>query len=117
MPRKKEWSEFELEKLNNLYNDNKATIEDMMLQLPGRTANAIRLKSSRLGLSRPVIDGFVTPSELRWTTHDQGNRSSTHEDSLSLLEAIAGVMEGADVAATGYRGRKAEMMITRGDVG
>jgi len=115
MPKKREWGKGELEKLSKLYDDNKATIEEMMLQLPGRTENAIRLKASRLGLARPVIDGFIGISDLRWTTHEHDDRLNIHEDALDLQEAIAEVMSSETLAATGYRGRKPEVTINRGE--
>ncbi len=56
MARVKEWSDEEVSKLREVYVSNK-TFEEIELEFPARTSNAIRLKASRLGLKRPLILG------------------------------------------------------------
>jgi hypothetical protein len=54
MARVKEWSDEEVNRLAELYTSNK-TFDEVMLEFPSRTSNAVRLKASRLGLRRPNI--------------------------------------------------------------
>lgn len=54
MARVKEWSDEEVSRLTELYTSNK-TFDEVMLEFPSRTHNAVRLKASRLGLRRPTI--------------------------------------------------------------
>lgn len=53
MARIRDWSDEEVNKLRSLYVSNK-TFEEIELEFPARTGNAIRLKASRLGLKRPL---------------------------------------------------------------
>jgi hypothetical protein len=59
-----EWSQEELKKLKELYPRPDKTIEEIVSQLPGRTQNAIRLKASRLGLTRPFTFRLMPNSTL-----------------------------------------------------
>ena len=54
----KEWSDKEVERLRKLYISNK-TFDEIAEKFPSRTGNAIRLKASRLGIKRPIIDNIV----------------------------------------------------------
>jgi hypothetical protein len=56
MARINEWSDEEVNLLRDLYVSNK-TFDEIELEFPARTGNAIRLKASRLGLRRPLIPG------------------------------------------------------------
>jgi hypothetical protein len=56
MARIKEWSDEEVSLLRDVYGSNK-TFEEIELEFPARTSNAIRLKASRLGLKRPIFMG------------------------------------------------------------
>ena len=56
MVRAREWSEEELEKLERLYTSN-MPFDEVLLEFPDRTSNAIRLKASRMGFRRPTILG------------------------------------------------------------
>lgn len=58
MARINEWSDDEVSRLRSLYGSNK-TFEEIELEFPARTSNAIRLKASRLGLKRPIFMGSV----------------------------------------------------------
>jgi len=114
----KEWDDIDIEKLERLYKDEDMSVNEMMLQLPGRTADAIRLKANRLGFNRPLTDKnvpeVVSISDLKWSTHKENDRSTIYQESLDLVEAIAKVMDGKGVAATGYHGWRAEATISRG---
>lgn len=54
MVRVKEWSELEISKLEKYYPSSMA-FDEILLELPQRTSNAVRLKASRLGLRRPLL--------------------------------------------------------------
>ena len=54
----KEWSDEEVERLRRLYKSNKI-FDEIAEKFPSRTRNAIRLKASRLGIKRPIIDNIV----------------------------------------------------------
>jgi hypothetical protein len=54
----KEWSDDEVERLRKLYTSNK-TFDEIAQKFPLRTGNAIRLKASRLGIKRPIIDNII----------------------------------------------------------
>jgi len=56
MTKIKEWTDEEVARLHNLYGSNR-TFEEIELEFPMRTSNAIRLKASRLGIRRPLIPG------------------------------------------------------------
>jgi len=59
-----EWSQEEIRKLGELYPHSDKTIEEIVSQLPGRTQNAIRLKASRLSLTRPFTIRWMPNSTL-----------------------------------------------------
>ncbi len=56
MARIREWSDDEVSRLRESYGSNK-TFEEIELEFPARTSNAIRLKASRLGIKRPLMLG------------------------------------------------------------
>lgn len=55
MGRGVEWDKSRIEKLTTLYRDPDKTVEEIAIEL-GCTENALRLKASRLGISRPIMD-------------------------------------------------------------
>ena len=54
MPRNDVWTEEEKGRLKSLYSCE-TEFEEIVVALPGRTLNAIRMKASRLGLRRPIV--------------------------------------------------------------
>ena len=62
MARAREWSQEEVNKLSNLYTSNR-TFDEIMLEFPHRSSNAIRLKASRLGIKRPLLIPSLIPAE------------------------------------------------------
>lgn len=56
------WSEEEIKKLSSLYTSDK-TFDEILIEFPDRTSNAIRLKASRLGLRRPTISTSMIQSD------------------------------------------------------
>lgn len=73
MARIKEWTDEEVAKLYELYGSNK-TFEEIELEFPMRTSNAIRLKASRLGIRRPLILGNIVQAKpvMFKTSDDNG---------------------------------------------
>ena len=72
MARINEWTDEEVARLHELYGSNR-TFEEIELEFPLRTSNAIRLKASRLGIRRPLIPGnFIQAKPLIFKTgnHD-----------------------------------------------
>lgn len=66
MARIREWSDEEVSRLREIYGSNK-TFEEIELEFPTRTSNAIRLKASRLGIKRPLIPGnLIQASPLQF---------------------------------------------------
>ena len=64
MARINEWTDEEVERLHKLYGSNR-TFEEIEVEFPMRTSNAIRLKASRLGIRRPLIPGnFIQAKPL-----------------------------------------------------
>ena len=64
MARIREWTNDEVARLYELYGSNR-TFEEIELEFPMRTSNAIRLKASRLGIRRPLIPGnFIQTKPL-----------------------------------------------------
>lgn len=55
MPRVREWTDAEVHRLKELYTSTKS-FEEIIMEFPARTSNAIRLKASRLGLRRPTLE-------------------------------------------------------------
>lgn len=49
------WSDEEVQRLRLLYPNPNKSFEELLAEFPGRTANSLRLKASRLGLERPPI--------------------------------------------------------------
>ncbi|MFP3950607.1 MAG: SANT/Myb-like DNA-binding domain-containing protein [Candidatus Bathyarchaeia archaeon] len=62
MPRAKEWTNAEIERLKRLYPSN-MVFEEIVDMFPERTANAIRLKASRMGLRRPLTASNIYPAK------------------------------------------------------
>ena len=54
MDRVREWSDEEVKRLTKLYTSNKP-FDEIVVDFPSRTSNAIRLKASRMGLKRPTL--------------------------------------------------------------
>jgi hypothetical protein len=54
LARVREWSDEEVNRLTNMYTSNKP-FDEIVLEFPSRTSNAIRLKASRMGLKRPTL--------------------------------------------------------------
>jgi len=51
-----------------LYTSNKA-FDEIMLEFPSRTSNAIRLKASRMGLKRPTLPvNLIQAERLRYNS-------------------------------------------------
>jgi hypothetical protein len=72
MARINEWTDEEVARLHKLYGSNR-TFEEIELEFPLRTSNAIRLKASRLGIRRPLIPrNFIQakPLILKTGNHD-----------------------------------------------
>jgi hypothetical protein len=59
----KKWTEDEIKKLKKIY-PSKIEFNDIVKEFPLRTANAIRLKASRIGLKRPLISDKMHPAKL-----------------------------------------------------
>lgn len=72
-----EWSEEEIKKLSNIYTSDK-TFDEILIEFPARTSNAIRLKASRLGLRRPTISTSMIQS-------DKILKCNLKEDSYGIL--------------------------------
>jgi len=70
MARVKEWSDEEVSRLNKLYTSNKA-FDEIILEFPFRTSNAIRLKASRMGLKRPTLPvNLIQAERVRYHSLD-----------------------------------------------
>ena len=50
----REWSDEEVSRLVRLYTSN-MPFDEIVLEFPSRTSNAIRLKASRMKLKRPTL--------------------------------------------------------------
>ena len=74
MARIKEWTDEEVARLHELYGSNR-TFEEIEVEFPLRTSNAIRLKASRLGIRRPLIPGhfFQSTPHLFRSGNSDGN--------------------------------------------
>jgi hypothetical protein len=72
MPRAKEWSDNEIERLKKLY-PSKRDFDEVLDAFPERTINAIRVKASRLGLRRPLPPGNIHPADSLMVTRDKRN--------------------------------------------
>lgn len=62
MSKQRLWTEEETKKLERLYT-SESTFDEIVNALPKRTANAIRLKASRLGLRRPIVSSSLCKSQ------------------------------------------------------
>lgn len=62
------WTQQELDDLKMMYEDHNCSLEFMVKHL-GRTDNAIRLKASRLGISRPIPMYFIS-GDFHGITYD-----------------------------------------------
>jgi predicted RNA-binding Zn-ribbon protein involved in translation (DUF1610 family) len=71
----KEWSDKEVERLRKLYISNK-TFDEIAEKFPSRTGNAIRLKASRLGIKRPIIDNIVQIKSFVYKFLDEDKSTS-----------------------------------------
>jgi hypothetical protein len=71
------WSKEEIKKLNSIYTSDK-TFDEILIEFPDRTSNAIRLKASRLGLRRPTISTSMIQS-------DNILKCNVKEDSYGIL--------------------------------
>ncbi|MBN2334037.1 hypothetical protein JXL21_00660 [Candidatus Bathyarchaeota archaeon] len=55
MARVREWTDSEVQRLRELYTSTRS-FDEITLEFPARTSNAIRLKASRLGIKRPTLE-------------------------------------------------------------
>ena len=62
MARTRVWTDDEIEKLMTLYSST-MSFDEITLEFPWRTSNAIRLKASRLGLRRPTLETQLTRAQ------------------------------------------------------
>jgi hypothetical protein len=70
MARIKEWSDEEVERLEELYTSS-MPFDEIVVHFPLRTSNAIRLKASRLGLRRPTIPtNFIQTKRVKFQSVD-----------------------------------------------
>jgi hypothetical protein len=70
MARVREWSDEEVRRLTKLYTSNKA-FDEIVLEFPSRTSNAIRLKASRMGLKRPTFPvNLIQAERVRYHSLD-----------------------------------------------
>jgi predicted Zn finger-like uncharacterized protein len=66
MARVNEWTDEEVNRLTELYTSNRS-FDEIMLEFPSRTSNAVRLKASRLGLRRPnILLGLIQSNKMRF---------------------------------------------------
>ena len=90
--RDNDWSDEEIEKLQDIYTPYDNTIEEITSQLPGRTQNAIRLKASRLGLYRSLP---YIPKELQETfpslEYDKSTKLLSQNDTNSIYNKVNGI--------------------------
>jgi hypothetical protein len=63
MARVREWSDEEVSKLTKLYSSS-LPFDEVAIELPSRTPNAIRLKASRMGLRRPTLPLNLIHAEI-----------------------------------------------------
>lgn len=102
-----QWQDWELGRLFRLYQDPDVSIDEIDRQLPKRTKTAIRIKASRMGISRirDIPENRTSLSNLDWRIHYAGDRQAVVEINLSLQEAMKYLMGSKDnVATTGYQG-------------
>jgi len=59
------WSEREIEVLEELYTNPNVTRDDMLKVLPDRTWKAIRIKANDIGLKRDSISGKIDEEYLK----------------------------------------------------
>ena len=57
-PNRPQWTREEIDKLRFYYTKTAYLMEDIAEVLPNRTVNAIYLKANRLGLKRPIPEGY-----------------------------------------------------------
>jgi hypothetical protein len=62
MARTRAWTDDEEEKLRELYSST-MSFDEITLEFPWRTSNALRLKASRLGLRRPTLETHLTRAQ------------------------------------------------------
>ncbi|MCW4050159.1 MAG: hypothetical protein NWE89_10550 [Candidatus Bathyarchaeota archaeon] len=69
MARVREWTDEEVHRLTELYTSNK-TFDEIILEFPSRSSNAIRLKASRLGLKRPnLLLSLIQTKKVRFQSN------------------------------------------------
>ena len=72
MARVREWSDEEVGRLTELYTSNKS-FEDILLEFPFRSSNAVRLKASRMGLRRPTLPvDLIQAEKVQFRSPDDG---------------------------------------------
>lgn len=72
MARIKEWSDEEISRLRELYTSS-MPFDDILLEFPNRTSNAVRLKASRMGLRRPTIPtDFIQTKKVKFHSVNDG---------------------------------------------
>jgi hypothetical protein len=62
MARAREWTDDEVDKLRQIYS-SMMSFDEITLEFPWRTSNAIRLKASRLGLHRPTLETHLIKAQ------------------------------------------------------
>jgi hypothetical protein len=71
MARVREWSDEEVGRLVKLYTSSKP-FDEILMEFPSRTSNAVRLKASRMGLRRPTLPlNLVFAERLRYRSLDE----------------------------------------------
>jgi hypothetical protein len=71
MARVREWSDEEVGRLTELYTSNRS-FEDILLEFPFRSSNAVRLKASRMGLRRPTLPvDLIHAEKVRFQSIDE----------------------------------------------
>ncbi len=75
MPKVREWTEGEIDRLKLLYPSDRS-FEEIVDEFPRRSPNAVRLKASRLGLRRPTFPPKMYEAEtvIRCSEVNGGNR-------------------------------------------
>jgi DNA-directed RNA polymerase subunit RPC12/RpoP len=62
MLKNKNWTEREMDKLRFLY-ISRRTFDEIIDSFPNRTANAVRIKASRMGIKRPITPSYLIKSQ------------------------------------------------------
>ena len=71
MAKARAWTDDEVDRLRKLYS-SMMSFDEIDLEFPSRTSNAIRLKASRLGLRRPTLETHLIRAQ-RVTVQGDGD--------------------------------------------